>query len=176
MAQAVHGHGGLWIAPAASGFDAREIGGTTTVSRDDGATLLRECAGALHSSPDAIGLISWNEFSENSHIEPSVDHGTRYLDAARRCSTAARADHVAAGSFAGDTADSSSPGKGLATGLIVAPLTLFGLAVAVVTVVRRSRHHRTDDPNGTPGNGPPPRPERRDHGGRPVHSHAHRRP
>jgi hypothetical protein len=34
---------------------------------------------ALQSLPDAIGLISWNEFSENSHIEPSQDHGNLYL-------------------------------------------------------------------------------------------------
>ena len=27
-----------------------------------------------------MGLISWNEFSENTHIEPSVRHGSRYLD------------------------------------------------------------------------------------------------
>jgi hypothetical protein len=33
----------------------------------------------MQSSPDAIGLISWNEFSENSHIEPSEKYGDRYL-------------------------------------------------------------------------------------------------
>jgi hypothetical protein len=31
------------------------------------------------SAPDAIGLISWNEFSENSHLEPSQNFGSRYL-------------------------------------------------------------------------------------------------
>ena len=31
--------GGLWIAPAAPGFDARMIGGRTIVERRDGATL-----------------------------------------------------------------------------------------------------------------------------------------
>ena len=35
--------------------------------------------GALASIPDAIGLISWNEFSENSHVEPSRKYGLRYL-------------------------------------------------------------------------------------------------
>ena len=34
---------------------------------------------ALQSAPDAIGLISWNEFSENSHIEPSKKYGSQYL-------------------------------------------------------------------------------------------------
>jgi hypothetical protein len=27
-----------------------------------------------------VGLISWNEFSENTHVEPSVKHGSRYLE------------------------------------------------------------------------------------------------
>jgi hypothetical protein len=80
MAAAAHAGGGLWIAPAAPGFDARRIGGETVVRRADGATLRREMNAAGQSSPDAIGLISWNEFSENTHLEPSERHGDRYLD------------------------------------------------------------------------------------------------
>ena len=75
-----HRHGGLWIAPAAPGFDARLVGGTTVVPRKDGETLRREYDAAVASSPDAVGLISWNEFSENTHVEPSENHGMRYLD------------------------------------------------------------------------------------------------
>jgi hypothetical protein len=80
MGQAVHSNGGLWIAPASSGFDATDIGGTTVVERKDGQTLQVEMKAALQSSPDAIGLISWNEFSENSYVEPSEKYGHRYLD------------------------------------------------------------------------------------------------
>ncbi len=80
MGQAIHANGGLWIAPAAAGFDARLIGGTTVVDRKDGETLQIQFNTALRSSPDAIGIISWNEFSENSHIEPSEKYGNRYLD------------------------------------------------------------------------------------------------
>lgn len=79
MGQAVHDHGGLWVAPAAPGFDARLIGGTRVIERKNGDTLRREMDAALRSSPDAIGLISWNEFSENTHIEPSQNYGTRAL-------------------------------------------------------------------------------------------------
>jgi hypothetical protein len=50
------------------------------VERRDGQTLQTELQVAYNSSPDAIGLISWNEFSENSHIEPSQNHGMRYLE------------------------------------------------------------------------------------------------
>ena len=71
MASAVHKSGGLWIAPFAPGFDARLIGGTREVPRRDGQTLRMEYNAAVSSSPDALGLISWNEFSENTHVEPS---------------------------------------------------------------------------------------------------------
>lgn len=84
MGEAVHRSGGLWVAPASPGFDARLIGGTTVVERNDGATLLRELNTAQLSSPDVIGLISWNEFSENTHLEPSKRYGRQALDVLTR--------------------------------------------------------------------------------------------
>lgn len=79
MGQAVHERGGLWFAPAAPGFDARRIGGWRVIGRDGGQTLRSEIGIALQSAPDVLGLISWNEFTENTHIEPSEDHGTSAL-------------------------------------------------------------------------------------------------
>ena len=81
MEDAVHARRGLWIAPAAPGFDARLVGGTIgrrAEERRDAAA--RSTTRRSSASPDAIGLISWNEFSENSHIEPSVRYGSRYLE------------------------------------------------------------------------------------------------
>lgn len=80
MGKAVHENGGFWVAPAAPGFDARLVGGERVVNRNSGETLQKELNVARQSSPDVIGLISWNEFSENSHIEPSQDHGFRYVE------------------------------------------------------------------------------------------------
>jgi hypothetical protein len=80
FSEAVHRRRGLWVAPAAPGFDARLLGGETVVERQDGRTLQRELDAALRSSPDAVGLISWNEFSENTHIEPSERYGSRALE------------------------------------------------------------------------------------------------
>jgi phospholipase C len=80
LGAAVHELGGIWIPPAAPGFDARLVGGTSVVERDGGSTLREELDAAAASDPDAVGLISWNEFSENTHVEPSVRHGSRYLD------------------------------------------------------------------------------------------------
>ena len=80
MSQAIHNNQGLWIAPAAPGFDARLIGGTTVVDRNDGDTFRIQINTAIASNPDALGIISWNEFSENSYIEPSQNYGTEYLN------------------------------------------------------------------------------------------------
>jgi hypothetical protein len=101
MSAAVDRHGDRWIAPAAPGFDARLVGGTTVVPRDDGQTLRLQYDAAVASSPDMVGLISWNEFSENTHVEPSENHDMRYLDVL--------ADIRGAPLVVGDGFDSSEP-------------------------------------------------------------------
>jgi hypothetical protein len=83
MARAVHATGKYWIAPFAPGFDARLVGGKSVVGRNNGQTLRTEYATALRSSPDALGLISWNEFSENTYVEPSRNYGDFYLSVLR---------------------------------------------------------------------------------------------
>lgn len=83
MSAVVHSQGGLWIVPVAAGFDARLVGGSRVVSRDNGEHFRRQMGVIAETHPDAIGLISWNEFSENSHVEPSVEHGYTYLDVVR---------------------------------------------------------------------------------------------
>jgi Glycosyl hydrolase family 71 len=124
MGAAVHGGDGLWIAPAAPGFDARLIGGHRVVERDGGATLRTQLQAALASSPDAVGLISWNEFSENSHAEPSQDHGTETLDTL--------GDLLGASGPGAVDFDSSAPeGPPRSWG----PLVVLGLGFATLTVV-----------------------------------------
>ncbi len=80
MSDEVHKDGGIWIPSAAPGFDARLVGGTSIVDRKDGETFRIQINTALASSPDALGIISWNEFSENSHIEPSMNFGSQSLN------------------------------------------------------------------------------------------------
>src|SRR6202041_1267947 len=84
MSQTIHRDGKYWIAPFAPGFDARLVGGRHIVPRNGGQTPPDEDAPAIRSSPDVLGLISWNEFSENSYVEPSVRYGYRSLDVLRQ--------------------------------------------------------------------------------------------
>jgi hypothetical protein len=96
----------LWIAPVAPGFDAQLLGGTTIVPRRAGDTYRASWTAASDTGHSALGIISWNEFSENSHIEPSVSNGYLYLDTTRE---------LARGSAA---VQSASPGKSLDVGAL----------------------------------------------------------
>jgi len=83
FAAAVHAQHGIWIAPATSGFDGRTLAHTRVVGRAGGRTLVNSLGDAFGSDPDAVGVISWNEWSENTYIEPGERYGTEELDALR---------------------------------------------------------------------------------------------
>jgi len=132
LGDAVHAHRGLWIPPVAPGFDARMIGGTKTVTRQNGTTLRRELAAASRSNPDAFGLISWNEFSENSHVEPSRRYGRRALQ------VLAEARHASVP--AAPEVDSSDPGPAdAASGVPVAAGVGGFLAIGLALIAWRTR-------------------------------------
>lgn len=139
MSTVVHEHRGLWIAPAAPGFDARLIGGTRVVERNEGATLRAEMNAAMASSPDAVGLISWNEFSENSHVEPS----TRYGDQALRVI----ADLRGAQAPQLRSVDSSEPAIAdiRVYPLAIVGATLLGFAALLGLLLRRARSQSRGD-------------------------------
>jgi hypothetical protein len=144
---AVHGDLGLWIAPAAVGFDARKVGGTTVVGRAGGATLLTQIDAALASSPDALGLISWNEYSENSHLEPSVNYGYSALDVVgRRLGAGAVSAGVSTGSSGRQASRASAhrpspPQPSGPSGPIV--LVVFGSLIGLLAFVGVRRARRT---------------------------------
>jgi hypothetical protein len=135
MARVVHARGGLWIAPAAPGFDARLIGRRVVVQRRDGATLRRELDAAQQADPDAIGLISWNEFSENTHVEPSRNFSTKALEVL--------ADVEGTKFKVEGDLDSSSPeGGGGGIGPLAAALAFIVAGLLFIVVLGRRR--RTD--------------------------------
>jgi hypothetical protein len=120
MGNEIRAHGGLWIAPVAPGFDATEVGGTTVVERRDGETLREEWQAALDSIPDAIGIISWNEFSENTHIEPSENHGAAALETIAALTGMPKPVIGDFDSSAPEGRPASGPGRFLAVGLFLA--------------------------------------------------------
>jgi hypothetical protein len=131
----VHLHGGLWFAPAAPGFDAQLLGGSSMVPRRDGATLTASMNAAMGSSPDAIGLISWNEYSENTMVEPSRIYGSNAL---KVIAGIQHANPATIPDF-----DSSSPsGFRLGAGqfVILGGVVLIMLGSAWTIVTRRTRH------------------------------------
>jgi hypothetical protein len=138
MGDAVHANQGLWIAPVAPGFDARQVGGTKTVERRDGATLRQEWGTALASSPDAVGLISWNEFSENSYIEPSVKYGDTSLRVLSDITGSPLPVLPQASSSDSSAGGSGGPGRVIGVGAAAA-VVLVGGGVAVKVRGRRRR-------------------------------------
>jgi hypothetical protein len=143
LGEAVHGHDGLWIAPAAPGFDARLIGGTRVVPRKGGDTLRAEIGAALESSPDALGIISWNEFSENSHVEPSVAYGGEALE-----TLADVAGLEPPSGLDVDSSDSAGSGEGLGPERLIAFAGVgLLLLVSVASIASRRRASRPDAPS-----------------------------
>ena len=90
MGAAVHRAHKIWLAPFAPGFNDTLIGGHRVVPRNNGATLRTEFATAAASRPDVMGLISWNEWAENTHVEPSLTYRHFYLTVLKKLVDPAR--------------------------------------------------------------------------------------
>jgi hypothetical protein len=118
----------------------RLIGGRLVIPRRDGATLRAGLAAARASSPDAIALISWNEFSENSHVEPSKVYGSTTLQTLADALGAHGALDVP--TQANDEPESSSGLTGWgALVVVLLALALFNTGLYTLRVWRR-RHPR----------------------------------
>jgi hypothetical protein len=149
MSAAVHQAKQYWIAPFAPGFDARMVGGTRMVNRDNGQTLRNEYATAVQSSPDVLGLISWNEFSENSYVEPSQRYGRQYLDVLHELRGTTVPTPVSANpSDLGITGSAGPPGGYLPDGLRLAGFVL-ALVAGVSAIGYARRRAARKDPAGS---------------------------
>ena len=145
MGEAVHAHQGLWFAPAASGFDGRSLGGTRVIDRADGRTLAASLDNAYASQPDAVAVISWNEWSENTYIEPGGRYGDQELVALRDY-LAARGRGLPGDIASGDSSqgDTASGWTGTKAGLSLGVLTL----ATIVGLSWRGARRREEPPSG----------------------------
>lgn len=78
-----HRAGKLWAANFYPGFDDSKLYWRDpyhiVIPRNNGQTYSNTFASALQSEPDWLVQTSFNEWYENTHIEPSVNYGYEYL-------------------------------------------------------------------------------------------------
>jgi hypothetical protein len=71
----------VWVAPITPGYNKQLAGGSSCVPRRGGQTIRKLYIGNSATNPDAFGLISWNEISEGSYIDPMTRYGYQDLNA-----------------------------------------------------------------------------------------------
>ncbi len=76
----VHASGKNWFSPFIPGYDKQLVGGSC-VPRDGVATMQKVWAINSASHPEGWFGISWNEFVENTYLQPSLRYGAQYLAA-----------------------------------------------------------------------------------------------
>lgn len=76
----------LWVGTVMPGWDDTRLGERPRRfkrERENGTWYQRTWAGAASANPNWIVITSWNEFVENTYIEPSANFGALYLDLTR---------------------------------------------------------------------------------------------
>ncbi|MBN1284327.1 MAG: SH3 domain-containing protein [Anaerolineae bacterium] len=117
------GAGAYFAATAMPGFDDTRMGrgaAATLRARQDGAYFRASFTGAAAANPHMIVITSWNEYFENSHIEPSQAYGVFYLDLARELIGAYKAGGAAPSAPGAPAQSAPAPAAG-AGGLVAIP-------------------------------------------------------
>ncbi|HEX3049701.1 MAG TPA: endo-1,3-alpha-glucanase family glycosylhydrolase [Aggregatilineaceae bacterium] len=142
--------GGYFVATAMPGFDESRLGRGEAVVRDrgNGDYFRSSFAGAVASNPHMIIITSWNEFFENSHIEPSANYGTFYLDLARELISSYKATGSVPAAPGGAPAQ-SAPAAQSPTGVFANP-TVSGLNVRSAPTTDSDRVAGVSYPNAYP--------------------------
>ncbi|MFC1959575.1 endo-1,3-alpha-glucanase family glycosylhydrolase [Chloroflexota bacterium] len=85
-AQRARQNGALFVGTAMPGWDDTRMGrgdAAFAVDRGNGAFYRAMFSGAASANPDMLIITSWNEYFENTHLEPSQGLGAFYLDLTR---------------------------------------------------------------------------------------------
>ncbi|MGQ9610727.1 MAG: dockerin type I domain-containing protein [bacterium] len=72
----------IWLATVQPGYDDTVLPGRRGLSKDrsNGATYINTFEASISTNPDWILISTFNEWWENTHIEPSQNYGTLYLE------------------------------------------------------------------------------------------------
>ncbi|HEY9152427.1 MAG TPA: hypothetical protein VIN60_06030, partial [Anaerolineales bacterium] len=82
LSSIIKSEGKLWFSPLSAGYNKSNFNiGGGCVPRQNGKTLQLNYAGNRTSNPDGWMYISWNEYFENTYVEPSLQYGDFYLRA-----------------------------------------------------------------------------------------------
>ena len=76
----------LWVASVTPGFDDSHLIDRVpphVVDRSNGAVYDRQWRSAIETGADWVVVTSWNEWWENTHVEPSERYGATYLERTR---------------------------------------------------------------------------------------------
>jgi Glycosyl hydrolase family 99 len=82
----VRAAGRLWVGTVMPGWDDTRIlerAGRYRRDRQGGGWYAASWTGAASANPEMVAITSWNEFIENTYIEPSAQFGSQYLDLTR---------------------------------------------------------------------------------------------
>ncbi|HVD04190.1 MAG TPA: hypothetical protein VNF75_08695 [Candidatus Dormibacteraeota bacterium] len=78
LGKQVRAAGKRWFAPFIPGYNKQLLGGSC-VPRDGVATMAKLWSINAASGPQGWFGISWNEFVENTYLQPSLNYGSTYL-------------------------------------------------------------------------------------------------
>jgi hypothetical protein len=77
----------IWAATIQPGYDEKKLPRRKgiVIDRDNGKVYQMTCDKAIASNPDWIIISTWNEWWENSYIEPGKAYGRLYLELTKKC-------------------------------------------------------------------------------------------
>jgi hypothetical protein len=102
----------VWMGTAVPGFDTTHLYNPgLLIPRDETSFYRSMWDDNLASNPDWMLITTWNDYGENTHIEPSLSYGSTYLDISREYIAGFKAaNDPAPFSISGLNAESFIPG------------------------------------------------------------------
>lgn len=73
------------VAAVGPGFDTRGWPSEVYTDRENGAFYERQMAAALRSGKPILMVETWNEWTESSGVDETVEHGRQYIELTQRC-------------------------------------------------------------------------------------------